>query len=479
MIDEWGALLPGQRIAGYEIKRKLGQGGFGIAYEAFSEDLGVRAAIKEFFPRELVGRSGSTVTVREGEFREFYGRFLNRFVEEARTLHTLDHGNIVKVKHFERANNTAYVVMDFIDGANLKAWLDARRGAIGEAELRRIFEPIMDALSYVHAQNILHRDLSPLNIMVDRTGKPWLIDFGAFKSMWKEQPRRTTVLAANPSYAPPEQVDEMAGQEHGPFTDVYALAATMYEAVSGRRPVPAVSRTTALAYGRPDPLTPLAELPTIEASRALMTAIMRGLVVDPRRRTQTVAALKADAGWEQSAASGAAGGRASEPEAKPERSVVSKTSPIGEAARVTPSGGAGKTAGDDVEVAEAASRRGGGWLALAWLVLAALATLGLGIVFQVLKWRIVDRLEGGLATGFVAGTIASVVVAVVLSLKRRPHRTSTELAVYWLGSAAIIGLCVWPVLDVVWGIRHPTSSGLGLAAFLIGGVAYLAYRNRV
>lgn len=296
-VDEWGALLPGQRIAGYEIRSKLGQGGFGIAYDAFNADIQLRAAIKEFFPRDMVARSGTAVTVRDGESKGFYERFLGRFVEEARAVAKLRHPNIVSVRHFERANNTAYLVMDFIDGINLKAWLDARRGQLSEQSLRDVFSPVMDALAYVHSRNMLHRDVSPMNIMVDRTGKPWLIDFGAFKDTWREQPRRTSLLAANPAYAPPEQSDAMEGQEHGPFTDVFALAATMYEAFSGRKPSPAGARTAAVATGRPDPLVPLGQVGAVQCSPAVAAAIMSALALRAEARPQSMAALGAQMGW--------------------------------------------------------------------------------------------------------------------------------------------------------------------------------------
>lgn len=295
--DEWGALLPGQRIAGYEIRSKLGQGGFGIAYEAFNADIQVRAAIKEFFPRDMVARSGTAVTVRDGESKGFYERFLGRFVEEARAVAKLRHPNIVSVRHFERANNTAYLVMDFIDGVNLKAWLEAHRGKLSEHTLREIYAPVIDALTYVHSQNMLHRDVSPMNIMIDRAGKPWLIDFGAFKDTWKEQPRRTSLLAANPAYAPPEQSDAMGGQEHGPFTDVFALAATMYESIAGRRPAPAGSRTAAVATGRPDPLAPLGEGNAVRCDPAVNTAIMSALALRAEARPQSMPTFASQLGW--------------------------------------------------------------------------------------------------------------------------------------------------------------------------------------
>lgn len=473
MIDEWGALLPGQRVAGYEIRRKLGQGGFGIAYEAINEDLGVKAAVKEFFPRELVGRSGSAVTVREGEYRDFYARFLNRFVEEARTLHKLDHPNIVKVRHFERANNTAYVVMDFIDGANLRAWLDAQPGPLTEAQLRRIFAPVMDALTYVHGENVLHRDLSPLNIMVDRAGKPWLIDFGAFKSMWKDQPRRTTVLAANPSYAPPEQVDEMSGQEHGPFTDVYALAATMYEAVSGRRPVSAISRTTALAYGRPDPLTPLAELQTNGMSDAVKRAIMNGLTVDPMKRTPTVAALKADAGWEQTSAGGDTEARASRGKWKEAQSDDREILRPDDNAQVASLTGTGKQPDRKGEPADVVAHRGNVWPALVWLVLAPLSTYLLAVLSTFLGPG-----EEFAAAGLAAGSVASVAAAMVLSRWRRPGRTSIEAAIYWIGSSALVGFFLGPVLHFTNAVKFPSAFVVGLIAFLAGSASYLVYRTQ-
>lgn len=159
----------------------------------------------------------------------------------------------------------------------------------------------MDALAYVHDHDMLHRDISPANIMVDARGKPWLIDFGAFKEMWKDQPRRTTMQAANPAYAAPEQLDEMAGQGHGPFTDIFALSATLYEAIAGRKPSSAMSRTVSLVSGRADSLEPLGQVAAISCHPAVVATVTRGLSLSPSARPQSIAEMRQEMDWTKGA----------------------------------------------------------------------------------------------------------------------------------------------------------------------------------
>lgn len=296
-VDEFGALVPGSIVAGYEIRRKLGQGGFGIAYEGYNRDLAHRAAIKEYFPHSLVARQGAGVVPRSASDRTDFAQFLDRFVAEARALNRLDHPSIVKVRHLERANGTAYVIMDFIEGGSLAGWLAENGRALDDQTFRRFFEPLLSALAYVHGQNLLHRDISPVNIMVDSRQGPVLIDFGAFKEGWVQRPGRSTVIVANPAFAAPEQLLPMPGAEHGPFTDLFALAATMYFVLSGAPPEGSPSRAHAKAISGSDPIEPLANAARVRCSRRVLDAIERALRLNARERPQTVADFAEALGW--------------------------------------------------------------------------------------------------------------------------------------------------------------------------------------
>ena len=301
LVDEWGALLPGARVAGYVIRKKLGQGGFGIAYEGFNEDLGHRAAIKEYFPDGLVSRNGTTVVPRPGKASDNYHQFLDRFIAEARTLNKLDHPGIVKVRHLERANETAYLVMDFIEGTSLASWLERNASSIDDRRLRGVIEPIMDALAYVHDRKLLHRDISPTNIMIDRAERPILIDFGAYKENWQEKPGGSTLVAANPAYAPPEQLSGRKGTVHGPFTDVFALAATLYQAIAGTPPEPSNDRSREVSIGSGDPYLPVESVARMPCPPQVFKAIDQALRLNPSERPPDIPAFRRALGWDAAA----------------------------------------------------------------------------------------------------------------------------------------------------------------------------------
>lgn len=291
MPEHHDALPSGTRIAGYEIVRVLGQGGFAFAYEAFGAHDGQRVAIKEFFPRGA-RRHGIRV-VPDGWQAALYPSLLEKFAEEARAVGGLAHPNIVEVRRLERANGTAYLIMEFVEGATLKAWWRATRPDGGM--LRDVLAPLLDALEAVHAADILHRDVSPTNILVDSSGRPVLIDFGALKQGFHDAPEASSLVAANATYAPPEQIAP-TGRRHGEYTDVYALAATMYEAFSQRPPVPAVRRLADLANGPGDPLPPLAAVDSPATAREA-EAIDRALSLDARLRPQSIVAFRQALGW--------------------------------------------------------------------------------------------------------------------------------------------------------------------------------------
>ncbi len=170
----------GEVIGGYRISKELGRGGFGIVYLGHIKDINKYAAIKEFFPSTLAYRSGTTVIPRsDGKSRAIFEKVRDKFVETCGHLNELSHSNIVKVLGFERRNDTAYMIMDYVDGITIKEWREKLGRRPTYAEIRGIFEPIFRALAYMHGhpRRLIHRDVSPINIMIRRDGVPILIDF--------------------------------------------------------------------------------------------------------------------------------------------------------------------------------------------------------------------------------------------------------------------------------------------------------------
>lgn len=187
--------------------------------------------------------------------RKYYAYGLQRFLEEARVLAKFKERSIVRLSRFLEANGTGYLIMDYEEGESLAERLRGA-GVLEEAELCAIAIPILEGLRAVHAKNFLHRDIKPGNIFIRRDGSPVLLDFGAARQVLGEQTRTLTGMVT-PGYAPVEQYGARGKQ--GPWTDLYALGATLYHCVSGKAPVEAPDRIAALQGGEPDPLTPAAE----------------------------------------------------------------------------------------------------------------------------------------------------------------------------------------------------------------------------
>jgi len=287
-----GFLLAGR----YAIDEELGQGGFGVVYRARDRVADEWVAIKEYFPSGLCHRSsdGLTVSPVTGERGGLYRRGLERFLEEARTLKRLSHPNIVALRDYLEFNGTAYLVMPFLvdaeldPGANpevrpwtLKSYL-AEHGRLTPAQLQVLVEPLIGALEHVHAHGLLHRDVSPDNILIV-DDRPVLIDFGAARYAAGS---KTLSAVVKDGYSPPEQYEE-EGEEsrQGPYTDIYALSATLYQAITGKRPAAATRRLLR------DPLQPLSgQYPEFDAD--LLAMVDAGLVLDPQQRPQTVAEWK-------------------------------------------------------------------------------------------------------------------------------------------------------------------------------------------
>lgn len=239
MVEEQHILTPGYRLEDYEIIKTLGVGGFGVTYLANDLNLHKQMAIKEYFPNEFaVRQQGSTVLPKSQGGKDDFEWGLTRFLDEARVLARFDHPNIVRVSRFFRANNTAYIVMEYLDGEPLSEFL-AREAPLNEAELKALLWPIMDGLDVVHAADYLHRDIKPENIILRPDGSPVLLDFGAARLATGGKSKALSVILT-PGYAPIEQYSEKSAQ--GPYTDIYALAAVCYRAILNERPQDASDR---------------------------------------------------------------------------------------------------------------------------------------------------------------------------------------------------------------------------------------------
>lgn len=223
----------------YLVGRALGHGGFGITYLAWDTGLESRLAVKEYMPNGVAGRaSGDTkVLAYSDQTKQEFEWGLDRFLDEARTLKKFSsHAGIVSVDTVFRENGTAYLVMEYLDGWTLEDFLRKRDGKVTFETALRLMMPVMDALSAVHAEGILHRDISPDNIYLTRAGKVKLIDFGAARNALSQKSRNLSIILKE-GYAPEEQY--RASGVQGPWTDVYATAATFYHCITGQIPQPA------------------------------------------------------------------------------------------------------------------------------------------------------------------------------------------------------------------------------------------------
>ena len=276
------ALPAGSRLEEYEIVRVLGAGGFGITYLAFDHTLDGPVAIKEYFPAGLAARiDDRRVAAASTESRDVFAWGLDRFLDEARTMHRFRHPNVVRAHRVVEAHGTAYIVMEYVEGEALAAILESR-GRLPAAAWRRWLDPLLDGLAHIHGLGYLHRDIKPANIVVRaEDSEPVLIDFGAARAAARD---RTHTRVLTPEYAPIEQHSSQAAQ--GPPTDIYALAAVSCRALTGAPPPSAPDR---MLDDRYEPLVGR----VAGADRAWLAALDLGLALRPQDRPQTVAAWHA------------------------------------------------------------------------------------------------------------------------------------------------------------------------------------------
>lgn len=274
-------LRPGTILAKkYYLGRVLGEGGFGITYIAWDINLSVAVAIKEYYPsgmasRDVASITGNTVISNKGEGETYYAEGLKRYVREATVLSGLFKlPGIVSVKDFFYENSTAYIVMEYIDGISLKEYLKRRGGTIDYTETLALMKPVMASLHTIHKNNLLHRDISPDNIMIDKGGNVKLIDFGAARRFGTGDEKSMTVVLKH-GYAPMEQYSRHG--EQGAWTDVYALSAVMYRCITGRAPMDSIDRL------REDEYVSIGKI-CRSMPRHIADAIDKGLAVRPSNR---------------------------------------------------------------------------------------------------------------------------------------------------------------------------------------------------
>lgn len=281
-------LAPGSMVMQrYRVGRVLGEGGFGITYIGLDTVLNLKVAIKEFYMAGYVNRNNeasSTVFATLGEHRDLFNRNKEKFLSEARVLARFyEEPGIVGVRDFCEENGTAYIIMDFLDGKNLKEYLKDN-GNLAPAQAVALLMPVMRSLQRVHADGIIHRDISPDNIMVLPDGRTKLLDFGAAREVSQTDIKSLSVIL-KPGYAPEEQYRSKGHQ--GPWTDVYALAATLYRCIVGCAPDDAMERMYR------DQLPAPAQTPAA-CPIAISNVIMKGLAVRQPDRYQDIGSFLAD-----------------------------------------------------------------------------------------------------------------------------------------------------------------------------------------
>lgn len=255
LVDE---LQPGTKLlkGQYTITRYLNSGGFGITYLA-KDSLDRDVVVKECFPASFCRRSQSLVTARSRAHTAELRSVVQLFVKEARNLAKIVHPNIVAVHQVFEDNGTAYMAIDYIDGLDLQQVIDGCGQIPSPSEIVTITEKLLTAVGFIHENDMLHRDISPDNVLLDKKGEPVLIDFGAAREQASQKSRAMSALrVVKDGYSPQEFY--IAGSEQGPWSDLYALGATLYHLISGEAPMNGQARLAALADEQPDPYVPLA-----------------------------------------------------------------------------------------------------------------------------------------------------------------------------------------------------------------------------
>lgn len=273
-----GTILNGRYLVG----KVLGIGGFGITYLGYDLTLEIKVAIKEYMPSALATRHSDRYTVAlTGRVEADYRYGMERFLDEARILAKLQNTpNIVSVQNYFKENGTAYFVMEYIDGMSLKSYLSKNGDKIPWEQAIAILQPIMEALVQVHGLNLLHRDISPDNIYITTKGESRLLDFGAAR--FAQGDGKSVSVILKHGYAPEEQYSSHGNQ--GPWTDVYAMSATLYRCITGQLPPDSLERIHGDTIKAPSELG-------VRIPSHVENAMMRALAVKPEDRFPNMAAF--------------------------------------------------------------------------------------------------------------------------------------------------------------------------------------------
>lgn len=269
----------------YKIEEVIGAGGFGITYRAWDPLLQSYVAIKEYYPSGIATRSAdsSKVCVPVGQEQREYHRGRIRFLKEAQDVARFQsEPNIVSIYDYLEENDTAYMVMEYLHGCTLKQYIREHGGRLDTDHILHICLSVLDALAVVHKAGMIHRDISPENIFICEDLTVKLIDFGAAKQVYLDG-EQTMSVVLKPGYAPPEQYAKKDKQ--GPWTDIYALGATLYFAATGEKPEESFGRVLE------DTIKPVCEV-NPKIPRAMSQVIMRAMSVKIEDRYQTVEAMR-------------------------------------------------------------------------------------------------------------------------------------------------------------------------------------------
>jgi hypothetical protein len=279
-------LPPGTKLSNgtYTIVEHLKSGGFGITYLA-TDTLGRRVVIKECFPSGICARASQAVKARSRIYVANVANLVEKFVAEAHSLAKLTHPNIVKVHQVFKENETAYMALDYVEGHDLHEVMRTSSLALTPAGVRSTLLKLLDAVGAVHEKGLLHRDISPDNILIDSKRQPILIDFGAAREQERTESATSTLHVVKDGYSP-QELYLSGGGEQGPWSDLYSLAASFYHVITGEAPESSQARLAALASNTDDPCVPLAGR-FDEYEPTFLAAIDKAMSVLPKQRMQS------------------------------------------------------------------------------------------------------------------------------------------------------------------------------------------------
>ena len=287
-----GSALPtGYMLGEYKIESVLGIGGFGVTYKAEDTALNATVAIKEYFPQAFASRvPDATQTIRaKANGYDNYQWGLQEFLKEARALAKFKHNYIVRVLRFMEANGTAYMIMEYEEGESLGDYLRRAGGHLKEADLLKVFLPVLSGLQAVHDAGMLHLDIKPDNIYLRTDGTPMLIDFGSVRQTKSNSPDQRVALT--PAYSALEQYPTI-NREPGPWSDVYSMAATIYTCIVGKAPTDVMKRYETLRRKFPDPLEPATKFERPIYAKHIRETVVHALELDPKKRPQSAIELQ-------------------------------------------------------------------------------------------------------------------------------------------------------------------------------------------